>query len=77
MIAIHEVSCGFPPSQAVNTFQLDQGQPKVTTGNDGAHQSENPAWAPDPVLKKPHQSAHKQQVSQHLMACTIKVQFSV
>ncbi|TNM97249.1 hypothetical protein fugu_015405 [Takifugu bimaculatus] len=47
--------------QAVNTFQKDQGQPKVTAGNDGAYQSENPAWAPDPVLKKPHQSAHKQQ----------------
>ncbi|XP_011602123.2 E3 ubiquitin-protein ligase RBBP6-like isoform X1 [Takifugu rubripes] len=47
--------------QAVNTFQKDQGQPKVTAGNDGAYQSENPAWAPDPVLKKPPQSAHKQQ----------------
>lgn len=71
MIAVQEVSCGFLPSQAVNTFQKDQGQPKVTAGNDGAYQSENPAWAPDPVLKKPHQSAHKPQVSPHFMLCTI------
>lgn len=67
MIAVQEVSCGFLLSQAVNTFQKDQGQPKVTAGNDGVYQSENPAWAPDPVLKKPHQSAHKQQVSQHFV----------
>ncbi|CAG02697.1 unnamed protein product, partial [Tetraodon nigroviridis] len=48
--------------QAVNTFQKDQGQSKSSTGNDGASQPVNPAWAPDPVLKKkPHQSAPKPQ----------------
>lgn len=77
MIAVQEVSCGFLPSQAVNTFQKDQGQPKVMAGNDGAYQSENPAWAPDPVLKKPHQSAHRQQVSQHFMLCIIYVVYNL
>lgn len=67
--------CGFYPSQAVNTFQNEQGQSKNLTGNDGTSQSVNPAWAPDPALKKkPHQAAHKQHVSQTLIVCTVSLQ---